>query len=328
MQLLDSKDYIILNYLINNSRTSYTLIAKTERIPLSVVKYRVERLKEHGIIKQFNAIIDYTKLGYTIHRFHIILQYTSAEMKNKIIQHFSNYNLTVNIYNTRGKYDLVVTILENDPNEFFSFYEKSLKKFCRYFREFNISNIFEIYVDEKSQSFINNVKNTEKLLKNNTHSIEKIDSLDYKILDLLSRDSRISSLEISKILKVSTTTVIRHINELANKGIILNYSIIVDSKKLGYKQFIIYLSINDYNKKEEIIRYLSTISSIGEIYCGLGNWNVELLLLTPSFEHFITLMEKIKNRYIQYIRYYDYVFIDDTFNTYTNLYDEKKSSES
>ena len=319
---MDSKDYKIINYLVNNSRTSYTLISESEKIPLSVVKYRVERLKEQGIIIRFNTLIDYTILGYTVHRFHFILQYTSAEMKKKIIEHFLNYNFTINIYNTRGKYDLVVAILEKNSMDFFSFYEKTLKNFCRYFREIYISKIFEIYVNEKSQSFLEKRKNIQKLPWNNIHSIVKIEPLDYKILDLLSKDSRISSLEIAKRLQVSTTTIIRHINELTYKGIILNYSIITDSKKLGYKQFIIYLSLNDYNKKMEIIRYLSTISSIGEIYCILGNWSIELILLTPSFEHFITLMEKIKNRYIQDIMHYDYVFIEDTYKTSTNLYEE------
>jgi len=314
MQIIDSKDHKIINYLINNSRTSYTSIANTEQIPLSVVKYRVERLKENGIIIRFNTLIDYTKLGYSILRFHFILQYVSPEIEKKIIEHFYNYDPTLSIYNTKGKYDLVVTILEKNAFEFFSFYEKTLKKYNRYFREIYISKLFEIYVNEKSKLHTTKKKNNSKSRRDKTDIKLKIDPLDYKILDLLSEDSRISSLEIAERLNVSTTTIIRHINQLICMDVILNYSIITDSKKLGYKKFIIYFHLVNYNKKMEIIKYLSSISSIREIYCTFGNWNIELILLTPNFEHFIALMEKIKNRYIEDIMHYNYVFIEDTYS--------------
>ena len=69
----------------------------------------------------------------------------------------------------------------------------------------------------------------------------------------------------------------------------------------------------------EIIKFLSSISSIGEIYCSLGNWNIELVLLTTNFEHFILLMEQMKNKYIQDIIDYDYVFLEHIHKTHMNM---------
>ena len=170
MQKIDSKDHRILNHLIYNSRETFASIAKKEKIALSVVKYRVQRLKKKGIIRKFNTLIDYTKLGYSIYRFHFILQYVSPDMKTKIIEHFKSYKYTSDIYSTTGKYDLEVTILTNNSKKIFTFYEDTLRKYNRYLKEISISQLFEIFVNEKSKlikypknnNLINYKKNDEK----------------------------------------------------------------------------------------------------------------------------------------------------------------------
>ena len=79
MKELDSKDHKILYHLFLNSRQSLSSIGKKVGLPKNVVKYRIERLESRGIIKNFNAMIDVFKLGYSVYRLNFIFQYASPE---------------------------------------------------------------------------------------------------------------------------------------------------------------------------------------------------------------------------------------------------------
>lgn len=62
-----------------------------------------------------------------------------------------------------------------------------------------------------------------------------IDKKDIKILEVLSKDSRLSYRQVAKKTGLSVSTIISRIKKLEEKGIIRKYSIEVDLEKLGFK---------------------------------------------------------------------------------------------
>ena len=132
MQDLDSKDHKILYHLFLNSRESLSMIGKKVGLPKTVVKYRIDRLVNEHIIQNFNTMIDVFKLGYIVYRLNFVFQYASPEKENEIINYFVNYNNTWSASSSKGRYDFTTTILVKNPNEFYAFYEETLKRY-RYF---------------------------------------------------------------------------------------------------------------------------------------------------------------------------------------------------
>jgi len=62
----------------------------------------------------------------------------------------------------------------------------------------------------------------------------ELDSLDYQILELLSRDSRIGYTNIAKILNRSHITVKKRIDRLEELKIIQGWTVRLDYEKMGY----------------------------------------------------------------------------------------------
>jgi DNA-binding Lrp family transcriptional regulator len=62
----------------------------------------------------------------------------------------------------------------------------------------------------------------------------KYDEIDIKILGLISKNSRLSVREISKIINISPPTVSRRIRKLEEKGVIKGYVSIIEDEELGY----------------------------------------------------------------------------------------------
>lgn len=60
----DEIDHIILDMLIDNSRTPFTDIAKKTNTSAGTIHVRVKKMEEAGIIQGSSLIVDYEKLGY------------------------------------------------------------------------------------------------------------------------------------------------------------------------------------------------------------------------------------------------------------------------
>ena len=61
-----------------------------------------------------------------------------------------------------------------------------------------------------------------------------IDEKDFKIIDMLRENARTPLTEIASRLDVSESTIRKRIKALENKGVITQYTVVVDPVKLGY----------------------------------------------------------------------------------------------
>ncbi|MGI0070013.1 MAG: Lrp/AsnC family transcriptional regulator [Nitrosotalea sp.] len=92
-----------------------------------------------------------------------------------------------------------------------------------------------------------------------------LDEIDERILAELSKNSRRSYNQLADILGISPNTVLKRIKNMESQGIIKNYSLVVDHKKLGYDVTAI-IEITVKEKLAEIEKKLAQIPNIYEVY--------------------------------------------------------------
>ena len=108
MEKLDVKDRKILYELDINSRQSFTQLSKKVGLHKDVVAYRVKKLEEKGIIKNFSTEINIYKLGYSGVKFYLTYQNIRPEIKQEIIDYLIKNPYTQSIHSVEGQYDLCV----------------------------------------------------------------------------------------------------------------------------------------------------------------------------------------------------------------------------
>ena len=312
---LDSKDHKILYNLFLSSRQSLSTLGKKVGLPKNVVKYRIDRLIENGIITNFNALIDVFRLGYSVYRLYFVLQFASPEKEKEIIKYFVDSDNTWRVASSKGRHDLTVTVLVKNPTRFYAFYEDTLKLYRYYFKEIFFSQLYEMFGYKHSILFEESSSDEKAYEYRYDGKIVEIDQVDYKILYLLSNNTRIPTVEIARKISLTSATVINRIDKLIKIGVIQRYSIDIETNKLGYKSFIVNLSIRNYEKKNHIINYLSNIPFIWEIHKAIGGCDLELTLFTFNFEHFYKLMEDLRNKFPEDITSYDYLFVSKLHKT-------------
>jgi Lrp/AsnC family transcriptional regulator for asnA, asnC and gidA len=121
---VDRLDLKIIRSLSEDARKPYKTIAKELDVSDATVRKRIKRMKEDGIIKKFNVLIDYDKIGRVIKAF-IGLKINPTKLSDIVTQLEYNPDVQV-LYRTTGNADLFVELIVKDMKELNWFLEKKL----------------------------------------------------------------------------------------------------------------------------------------------------------------------------------------------------------
>jgi Lrp/AsnC family leucine-responsive transcriptional regulator len=305
LERLNLKDRKILYYLDLNSRESFRSIGKKVGLSKDVVSSRVKKLQDLGIIKTFVTEFDYLKLGYIALRFYFKFQYVTPEIKREIINYFVKYEKSTIVFSIEGSYDLVVLILIKKVTDFYPFWQKTLDKFGDYFAE----RIYSNYVGEKfyPKSFL--LDKEDDITYNIKPRIFKevnYDDLDFKIIRLLTHNSRIPTIDIAKKLNINTQTVASRINRLLESGLILYFTANLNLEKLGFHMFKVDFFLREYNAKYKIINYIEKNPHLAYVDHTIDYADLEIELFLRSINHLHQFIEDVLSKFPKIVRNYKY----------------------
>lgn len=121
--------------------------------------------------------------------------------------------------------------------------------------------------------------------------MNKLNNIDNKIVHLLLQGARQSSEMLAKQLDISSATIRRRINKLAETGVI-NIVAVVDHNKVGLS-FITVIALDvAHDKLDSVARFLATQNQV--IWCSTttGRFDILALAAFTSAEDFYEFMQK------------------------------------
>lgn len=303
MMKLNLKDKKILYNLDINSRQSFSKIGKKVGLHKDVVAYRVNKLQERGIIKNFYTVVDASKLGYMSFRFYFIFQYVTPEIKKEIIDYFIKNKYTYFVGLIEGMYDLCVIMWVKDIMDFYSFYKKTLKKYSYYFKEI----IFCLYVQllhYKSSFLLDEINNRENPLITGGQKKVDYDEIDFQILKIISADARIPTIKIAEEMNVTTTVVNYRIKKLLKSGVIQGFKVNLDYLKLGFQNFKVDIYLKEYKDIDQISKYVKSNPHCFYINETAGHADLEIEFYVENINEIHQIMEDLMIKFPGKIKYY------------------------
>ena len=109
--MIDEKDKIILEELKKNSRNSTKNIATKVKIPRVTVHDRIKKMLEKGVIKSFNVIIDYKKIGLSTEVFIFVSFLPNPEVSQRqLAKSISKLPGVSEVHIISGEYDLLLKV--------------------------------------------------------------------------------------------------------------------------------------------------------------------------------------------------------------------------
>jgi Lrp/AsnC family transcriptional regulator, regulator for asnA, asnC and gidA len=112
---IDNTDLKILNILIEDANTPYTEIAKKVYVSDGTVHVRMRKMREMGVIKGSQLIVDYAKLGWDIVAF-LGIYLDKSSLYAEVAEALKKVPEMVSMHYTTGVYSIFAKIICKDTN--------------------------------------------------------------------------------------------------------------------------------------------------------------------------------------------------------------------
>jgi Lrp/AsnC family leucine-responsive transcriptional regulator len=122
----------------------------------------------------------------------------------------------------------------------------------------------------------------------------QLDDKDRKILNLLQENSRTSYLHIANELGVSEATVRYRVKNLIDNGVINKFTVLLDSKKIGYPTtgiLMVKIAPDNFEKTSEQI---SDLIETYHVFQNTGEYNLVAVVHAHNLEHLNDLRKRVE----------------------------------
>lgn len=311
---IDLRDKKILSLLSSNSRMPVSSIAKKTNLNRDTVTYKINRLEEKGVLEKTYARIWLRALNFRTYHAYLSLG-GSQERRDELIKTLAEDDHTLSLFEYVDRWDLEWTTACKNLYAFDDLFTKIASDFSDVIqaqeklvtlKHFETTNIpFEHPIDLKDDV-------SEKLPE------ARIDLIDLKLLQILSKDSRMSSVDIAPELGLSSDSVIYRIKKLQEANIITKYTCLLDMSKLGYALYTLALKFKSFTDKDDMHfkEFIKTHPYVFRCIKTLGEWDVILYISAENQESFQKIIHEIKGEFFELIRTYEtwMIFKEHIFN--------------
>jgi len=299
---LDLKDKNILLALDMDARKPDSSIAKVVRLSKQVTNYRIRRLEKKGIIKSYYAVIDHTKLGLKLYRIGLKLENAGKEKEQEILAYLTQRASW--IVSALGTWDIWMAVYAKNEYEFMEFWNKFYTEYGYFIKQRWISLMTAFWNFERS-FILPQKKNRDKMfILGKKPARTKIDEIDEKILQQLTRNARQTSLELAKKIKQTERIIRYRIRRLEEQKIILGYRTFLNTSLLGLKYYKLFIQLKNVKSKDfAIIRnYVTQNPAVVYNTVALGGYDFELEAHFHDSQALFAFIVELKETFPAFIR--------------------------
>ncbi len=308
--LLDKK---ILYELEQNCRRSLNRISKKVRASKQRVHYRIERLVKEGVITQFIAILNVSKLGLLNYEVWIQLEQITDKRKKEFLDYLINHKNTRWVASCGGKVDIAVAITAENIVQFDKIFKKIIETSAGIVKNYFVNTTVEYFTYPRAH-IINEKENREYSYLGGEPKKIELDETEIKILIELSRNARIGTIELAKKTNVSENTVRTKIKGLEKNQVIQAYSAIIQPNKLNLIHFEILATIQNVTKeKEKELETYCLLNPHVTYYLKLvGKFDIDIAFDADSQEQFQKHIVEFRSKFADIIKEFDFIYINYT----------------
>jgi len=251
---MDKLDLRLMSELMRDSRIPVTRLAKKLGVSREVANYRLNKLRKGKVVLDFVTEIDLEKLGFIGAAIFIGVKAARQEEFRNFLDACPFVSWVAEL---SGEWGFGFSIYAKSNGEL----DEKFQRIYESFKDDIIDHRFTLH--RRTTFFYEKYFGPMRVSAPRKTSVgKKTDGIDKLILKELSRNSRLSSVELSKKLSLTPPAVIQRIRRLEVGGVIGKYSIFVDVSKLGLLQYSVFIVNKSVGVKERLAEYLASHPSV------------------------------------------------------------------
>lgn len=128
-------------------------------------------------------------------------------------------------------------------------------------------------------------------------AVAQLDSLDYRILNMLSVNARKPFLEIARECNVSGAAIHQRIQKLTSMGVFLGSESLINPSSVGYDTCAyIGFYLNDPSQFDSLVERLREIPEVVECHYTTGKYDIFIKVYAKNNDHLLNIIHtKLQN---------------------------------
>jgi Lrp/AsnC family transcriptional regulator for asnA, asnC and gidA len=300
---LDIKDRRILYEIERNSRQTDSDISRIIGTSKQVVRYRIANLIKRGIIKTFQTSINLSKLGLNVYgNIYFKLQNITPEREQEIIHYLIGLPEVVYLASIGGQYEISIVLFARTLPEFMKKLNQITSKYPDNLNNRTIAlriatqKFNKEYLLEGKEKKIKTEKKFILLEEDAYQQQQELENIDLEILKLLTKNSRTSLVEMSKITKKPVSTLHFHLKKLITSKVISGFPALLDLKKINIQNYKMFIFLTDQSEKIEkkLYQFCENHPNITWFFKTLAEWTHEIRIEVENQEKYQNIVKQIR----------------------------------
>jgi len=312
---LDLRDKKLLYELDINSRQSTSQLGKKSNLSKQGVTVKINNFLKQGVITSFPSVLNISLIGFLSFRIYIKLIDIPPKKEEEFRDYLINNSDVSWVVGCEGVWDYIFVVFPRSFDEFEKFSLELNNHYGRYIEKkdlalVTVSNHFRCgYLLGKKKDI------PAMVYAGQPKKVIELDKTDKNILTLLSKDAKISLVDISKKLNLSPKTASYRIDKMTKLNIIEGFTISVDLNNIGFERYKLFIRVKDMNEKreKEFIKYAQLHPYILYYSKSIGTNDVELEFIVKNNAQLREILSDIREKFSDIIKSYEILKIYKEF---------------
>lgn len=314
---MDVFDRRILFELDCNSRRSLSDVARKVRLGRDLVSYRLERLRNAGILNRCTAMLNPYKLGFTVYKTYLKLEASKGRW-NEFVSYLDQSPYTAWLAECYGKWDIIWSVYARSPKEVYDLQDRLFSDFRDIILAYNVCTLVNYwwfpkkYLISQSPGEVREwAFHLPEFTFGTTPLEHNLDQVEYNIVQLLSQDSQMSCVDLGKVSQTTAAIVKYRIEKLEEIGVINGYRVDIDRATLGMTLFRVQVFPREYDaaQEAEFHNYCQSHPLISSYEQQLGDCKLEFEVEAHDYAEFSAVIDEVRERFSRYLRTMEYMMV-------------------
>lgn len=305
---LDALDSKILAVLDEDARLAEAAIGKKVGASKQVVRYRLNRLKEVGVVENYYTMMDVGKLGFD--SYYVFVQLTGLNLneENEIYKKILKLPHIAWLITGVGRWDAILLFCSKTIAQFNEQLEGLKRLLGKHLHEYTFTTL--IQAEHVGYKFVRSAME-ESLKTTSKNKIQTLDKIDKIILRTLNQSARMPVTELSEITKHPLYTVHHRLKQLKKEKIIQGFRPKINVHKLGMQWHLLLIKFKSVSEERanKFIEYCKDNKYVYYVTNTVGLYNVMLDVHVKDTEEFRDFLFDIKNSFEDVILLYESVVV-------------------
>lgn len=316
MIALDKLDKKLLVELDVDGRQSYATLGRKLRHGSDIIRYRIKRLQDAGLLNYVSTVVDLNRIGLTVYK--TFLKLSGEEKKQQLIDYLNKHKSTYWLSEYYGSWDIQVSLATRNPSQFLEIHDSIQDKFSSSIRESSVATSVSVkrfpknYIIERGLTMYH---------QGESQDLVSIDLLEKEILEALFLNARINIKELAKKIATTEAIVSYRIKKLEEQKVIIGYRAQVDYEILDVMLFKLLIFTENHNKafEEAFHEYSREHLNITCVIRQIGSWTLECEIEVSSYNEIHSIIKEIKSQFSNNICSVDYLVLSkDHYHRFPN----------